>query len=244
MKRRHFITSTIGSTIALSLAPKFVLAKNPDISYDELIGKGNPDLYGASHKLRYDAHNAFLDMKNDAAKSGIAIYVVSSYRNYDHQKRIWERKYQANMANGLTPQESIKKIIAYSTIPGTSRHHWGTDIDIVDGNFLKTPNLLSAAHFEQGKPFYELGIWLKSHASNYGFHEVYTNDPKRKGFKFEPWHYSYKPLSCEYLQQYQQLNILAILQSERFLGSEHFSRKFMDTYITQNILDINSELLP
>ena len=35
----------------------------------------------------------------------------------------------------LEPKKAISEIIRFSTVPGTSRHHWGTDIDIIDGNF-------------------------------------------------------------------------------------------------------------
>ena len=32
----------------------------------------------------------------------------------------------------MDDEAAIDKIIEYSTLPGTSRHHWGTDIDIID----------------------------------------------------------------------------------------------------------------
>lgn len=229
--------------MTLSLIPEIILSQNAKVSYEELIGKGNPKLFGDGYRIRKAAYQAFIDMQNEAKKSGIDIRIVSSYRNYDHQKRIWERKYKQYMADDLTPDQAIRKIIEYSTIPGTSRHHWGTDIDIVDGNFIETPNLLSAANFEEGKPFYDLGLWLTENSKKFDFYIVYTNNENRKGFKYEPWHYSYRPMSCEYLAQYRQLDILELLKKEAFLGSEHFSESFMNTYITENILDINPELL-
>ncbi|MBT8272213.1 MAG: M15 family metallopeptidase, partial [Bacteroidia bacterium] len=242
MKRRRFIKSTLVSGILLTLIPEIVLSRNNKLTYEELIGKGDPTLYGDGYLIRKEVYEAFQSMQADAKKSGIDIRVVSSYRNYDHQKRIWERKYKQNISNGLAPEQSIKKIIEYSTIPGTSRHHWGTDIDIVDGNFMDTPNLLSATNFEKGQPFYDLGVWLTEHSKKFDFYIVYTNEESRKGFKYEPWHFSYRPLSCEYLQQYRELDILKILKNEAFLGTDHFSEKFMNTYISENILDINPEL--
>lgn len=244
MKRRHFIKSTMATGALISLSPNFALTKSNKLSFEELIGKGNPLLFGdGEYLLRKEAYLSFLEMQKAANKDGIFIKIVSSYRSYNSQKRIWERKYKKNIASGLTPKQSIKKIIEYSTIPGTSRHHWGTDIDIVDGDFLQTPNLLSESNFKKGQPFYKLGQWLNNNAKDFGFHLVYTNKLDRKGFKFEPWHFTFKPLSVDYLKQYRTLDILDILQKERFHGSEHFTDSFMNSYIEENILDINPELL-
>ena len=85
----------------------------------ELIGKGNPTMYGKGFSMRKEAYDAFIKMREAAAKEGISIHVVSSYRNYAHQNRIWERKYKRFTKQGLSPINAIKKIITYSTIPGT-----------------------------------------------------------------------------------------------------------------------------
>ena len=244
MKRRHFIRSTALSGTLLSFYSVFPFSISNPIPSSELIGKGSPELFGDGYLLRQKAHLAFMDMQNEALKSGVMIQGVSSYRNYEHQKRIWVRKYKTNKSQGLSPEQNIQKIIQYSTIPGTSRHHWGTDVDIVDGNHISTPNLLSASNFEKGKPFYKLRLWLEKNAHAYGYYIVYTNDESRKGFKYEPWHYSYKPLSKEYLNQYKELDILSILKEDNFEGSKHFTTKFITSYINENILDVNPELLP
>ena len=243
MKRRNFSKLLTVFAIGTAVSPRSSFAWTSSLPYEELIGKGSPQLYGDGYLMRKEAFDAFIEMEQAAIKEGLSIHVVSSYRNYDHQKRIWERKYKNNVASGMSPMDSMKKIIEYSTIPGTSRHHWGTDIDIVDGRFLDTPNILSASHFEKDQPFYELGQWLNENAETYGFHLVYTNMPERKGFKYEPWHFSYKPLSFDYLKSYRELDILKILQLEDFEGASHFTEAFMSRYIEENILDINPNLL-
>ena len=244
MKRRHFSKSSLITTVARALSPNYIIGQtNSELPYEELIGKGKPFLYGTDYKLRLQAHIAFRQMQVAAKKSDISIKIVSSYRSYDHQKRIWERKFKRNRALGLTPIENMKKIIEYSTIPGTSRHHWGTEIDIVDGRFMNTPNLLSAKNFEQGQPFHELKLWLHEYANAFGFYLAYTDTPSRKGFKYEPWHLSFKPLSKGYLKTYRTLDILKTLQAEKFVGSEYFTTEFINSYIDENILDINPELL-
>jgi zinc D-Ala-D-Ala carboxypeptidase len=79
-------------------------------------------------------------------------------------------------------------------MPGTSRHHWGTDFDI---------NSLSPAFFNKGtgKKAYE---WLTAHAADYGFAQPYTAG-RNKGYNEEKWHWSYTPLSRTMTQNYAQL---------------------------------------
>ncbi|WP_031425278.1 M15 family metallopeptidase [Flavimarina sp. Hel_I_48] len=212
---------------------------------EQLIGKGNPELTERNgYKLRPEAAEAFDKMKAAAAKEGIAFQVVSSYRDYAHQNRIWERKYNAYTANGLSPQDAIAKIIEYSTIPGTSRHHWGTDIDIVDSNQPANGDLLVPSKFHGNGPFCKFKAWMDEHANTYGFYLVYTQNGNRKGFNYEPWHYSYKPLSSGYLEQYKKLDVKKVLAEQKLLGNDQFSDEFITRYRDQNILDINPQLLP
>lgn len=213
------------------------------ISNDALIGKGTPKLYGKGYKLKQEAHDAFLKMQAAAKKEGITIAAVSSYRSYAHQKRIWERKYKTFTAQGLSPTQAIKKIIEYSTIPGTSRHHWATDIDIYDANQKHTGGILQPTNYYNNGPFCKLKEWMDEHAATYNFYLVYTDNGNRKGFKYEPWHYSYKPLSKPFLQDYKTLNIKDILQKDQLSGSKYFTEAFIKQYTKENILDINPELL-
>ena len=242
MKRRTFIKTTSLASLALSV-PVFSSLKPQQLYFDELVGKGQPRLYGDHYKLRKDAYDAFLKMKEAAAKEGINIQIVSSYRNFDHQKRIWTNKYNRFTKQGLSPEDAIDKIIEYSTIPGTSRHHWATDIDVIDGNAKQPKNVLNEEHFHGNGAFCKLKEWMDKHAESFGFYLVYTNNGNRKGFKYEPWHYSYKPFSLNFLRDYQKINLKEFLQNEKLVGNEYFTEEFIKRYKDQNILDINPELL-
>ena len=117
MNRRHFIkcSSAIG---ALTMLPISLWSQATTVySKDILTGKGNPQLFGDGYRLQEKAHEAFKAMKSKALKENISIQVVSSYRNFDHQKRIWESKYARFTKQGLNPNQVISKIIEYSTIP-------------------------------------------------------------------------------------------------------------------------------
>ena len=245
MNRNEFLKLSSISTVALAAFPNLILGKQPNttLSFDELFGKDTPELYGDDFKLRKEAYESFLEMKKAAQKNNVKLKVVSSYRDFNHQNAIWERKYKRYISIGLTPKESINKIIEYSTIPGTSRHHWGTDLDLVEASVKQPKNILNPTNFETNACYGKFKEWMDTNANHYGFYLVYTNESERKGFKYEPWHYSFKPLSVAYLTDFRQLDLKEILRKESIPGQEYFSNEFLDSYIQDNILDINPELL-
>lgn len=241
MKRRTFIKNTSLAVVGLATPREFpFLDKTP---FNELVGKDHPKLFGSGHKLRLDAHNAFLKMKDAAGKTGINIEVVSSYRSFDHQKRIWTRKYNQNIKEGLSKEKAIGKIIEYSTIPGTSRHHWGTDIDIIDGKPKQPKQVLNPKHFTDNGPYQKLKLWMDDHSESFGFYLVYDNNPDRTGFKYEPWHYSYKPLSQLYIRELDKPRLIDLIKKEKLAGSILMDTDFLLEYYENYIKGINQKLL-
>ena len=246
MKRNTFIKTVALTGIGLGVLPNlsFSMLQNR-FTLSQLTGKGNPDIVGNTYtsKMHKEAKKAFLKMQMEARKDGIEIEVISAYRSFNRQKQIFEKKYKKYTSQGLTPLDTIYKIIEYSTIPGTSRHHWGTDIDIV--SLLPSPleNPLQAKHFHGNGKFCKLKEWMDANSEKFGFYLVYTDNPKRKGFKYEPWHYSYAPVSIPMLQEYKQLDLKEILTKEKVLGSKFFTENFIEQYRNENILDINPKLL-
>lgn len=248
MNRNHFIKLNAVAATGLALIPSLAFASEtqPAFTRSQLIGKGNPDIIGDSYtsKMHKEAKAAFLKMKDAAAKDGMTIEVVSAYRSFQRQKEIFEGKYNRFTQQGLSPMEAIKKIIEYSTIPGTSRHHWGTDIDIIDGGVSPRPESVLQPDLFHGKgPFCKLKEWLDGHANDFGFYEVYTDNANRKGFKYEPWHFSYAPISIPMLEAYRKLDLQQIILDEKITGAEHFTDAFIEMYHAENILDINPVLL-
>lgn len=244
MKRRTFIKTASASGLACAIPPIFPTFGDLDYSTEELMGKADIELFGEGINLREEAYESFLEMKKAAYSDGFDIKIASSFRDYYRQRSIWERKYlRFTDEQGMAPLDAIEKIIEYSTIPGTSRHHWGTDIDIIDGYPKASGDVLVTEKFEAGGPYEGLKLWMDENSEKYGFYLTYTNNPRRRGFKYEPWHYSYAPISISMLTAYRKLNILKLLQKEEFIGSEHFTTGFIKTYVQDNILDINPVLL-
>lgn len=144
--------------------------------------------------LRKETYEAFLQMQTKAAEQGIYFNIISGTRNFEHQKRIWEYKWNEKYKE-LPPLERAKKILEFSSMPSTSRHHWGTDLDL---------NSLKNSYFSTGKGKREYD-WLMQNAHEFGFYQVYTSkDDGRKGYNEEKWHWSYLPLSSIYLRFYNQ----------------------------------------
>ncbi len=143
--------------------------------------------------LNSQAYSAFVKMYNDANKNGIDLKVISGTRSFSEQKVIWERKWEKYET--LDPIARAKKILEFSSMPSTSRHHWGTDIDL---------NNLNNSYFEEGKGKKEYE-WLVSNANKYGFYQVYTSKNQgRTGYNLEKWHWSYLPLASKYLDFYNK----------------------------------------
>ncbi|WP_299781627.1 M15 family metallopeptidase [uncultured Formosa sp.] len=168
----------------------FVLGKF-DFETDSCFIKVAPELSNKTIYLQKEVYDAFVKMNTAAKKDGVQFKVISGTRNFFYQKSIWDRKWKTN--SNLSPIENAKKILLYSSMPSTSRHHWGTDLDI---------NNLSNSYFESGQGLKEYN-WLIAHAHDYGFYQVYTSKNNgRTGYNEEKWHWSYMPLSCQYLEFY------------------------------------------
>ncbi len=158
----------------------------------------------SSAYLRRDTYEAFVKMHDAAKKEGINLIIVSATRNFYAQKGIWENKWTGgtivqgkNLAKEVKDTiERAKFILLYSSMPGTSRHHWGTDIDIND---LNDSYFLSG----QGKKEY---AWLTAHAHEYGFCQPYSKKgtDRETGYEEEKWHWSYMPISGQLIKQYEQ----------------------------------------
>ncbi len=159
---------------------------------------------GKVHYLRSETAKALKKMYDAFHKDHPAIpfYVQSSTRNFTDQKYIWEEKFNGKQpVNGINLKEKFKDplkrgeaILMYSSMPGTSRHHWGTDFDI---NFLTNEYYISG----EGKVLY---TWLVEHAGSYGFCQPYSPG-RKKGYCEEKWHWSYVPLAREFLHTWNRM---------------------------------------
>ena len=184
--------------------------------------------------LRREAYEAFLKMREAALEDGVALRVLSATRDFAHQRRIWENKWHGRqvlygniVATDIDdPVERAREILRFSAMPGTSRHHWGTDVDL---------NSLVNSYFEsgEGKRIYD---WLQANADDYGFCQPYTRHGEARigGYEEEKWHWSYLPLSSQFLEAYKEM--ITYEDITGFAGSEVAVK--LDV-ITHYVIDIN-----
>jgi LAS superfamily LD-carboxypeptidase LdcB len=242
MKRKEFIKLSALGSLALS-----GMSFNPfqeELNEEVLTGRTTSHLNanGIIHKLAY---KAFLNMKAAAAEDGINIEIVSGFRSFERQTVIWNRKYNRYKNEGLTHEEIVKEITLYSTIPGTSRHHWGTDIDVIDAN-AKRPNgdVLEEENYHGDGPYCRLKMWMEANAEKFGFLLVYDTNYYRTGFNYEPWHYSYAILAKDFLKNYLRLDIKKLIYNSNMKGKSLFTDEQIKSYIESHVKGINPALLP
>ena len=171
---------------------KFDPSKHPDFMeiparYSDMEGR----------YLRRDVMDAFIVMFEAARSAGITLQIRSATRDFEAQKKIWEDKWYGRriLEDGINAMKDIPdekkralKILEYSSMPGTSRHHWGTDIDL---------NSFTNDYFDSGEGL-RIYTWLQENARFYGFCQTYTSfDTSRTtGYQPEKWHWSYIPVSA------------------------------------------------
>lgn len=117
----------------LEITKDFVLGRF-DYKNDSTFVKMSPAYSSKELYVNLKVSYAFLDMYNAAIADSVELKILSGTRNFHEQKAIWERKW--NTYKNLEPTERAKKILEYSSVPSTSRHHWGTDIDLNSLNNL------------------------------------------------------------------------------------------------------------
>ena len=243
--RRKFLKNSAFAGIVIISSPNLAFTNTTSNSFTEsdLIGRGNPKLYGTGYKLQKRAHQSFLEMNYEAKKHDMNIRVVSSYRSFNHQNLIWTRKYKRYRSRNLSSQHAVLYNIRYTAIPGSSRHHWGTEIDVVDGSIKTSRYPLNTKNFHGYGIYKSFREWMDENAHKFGYYRVYTNDHTRRGFKYEPWHYSFAELAKPMLKDYSDRDIQTILKKQPLLGKDHFTDTFLENYTKDNILGINRSLL-
>ena len=227
--------------LMLLLANK--LMHTQEINTEILIGMDDSRIVSDTILLEKETYSAFIKMKDAAEKDGIIIKLVSGFRDFNRQQMIWNNKYKKFTNEfSLDGPTAIKEIIRFSTIPGTSRHHWGTEIDIIDKNFENEKDLLISKKYEEGGIFNSLKKWMDKNSKRFGFYIVYDDDSNRPGFEYEPWHYTYKPISDLYQREFLKLNLKSIISKTKVEGKEFINDEFIKKYIDENIMGISSHL--
>lgn len=191
-----------------------------------------------------EAKSAFIKLQDYAKRNGFDLQIVSAFRSYSAQENIWNQKAlgQRDLYNEsgdqildyskLNEEEIVHAIMRWSALPGASRHHWGTDIDVFDQNKKNKKDVeLIISESETGGPFYELHLWLDEIIANnesFGFYRPYDID--RGGVSPEKWHLSYKPISKIYFENYTLDLFEEIIQESEIELKSYILKNLHDLY--------------
>ena len=148
----------------------------------------------------------FMQLRRAARAAGFDLTPVSGFRDFDRQLAIWNAKFRGVRplydgagapidSLGLSPAQRVEAILLWSALPGGSRHHWGTDVDVFDAAAV-APGYrlqLSVGEFSSGGPFAPLAGWLEVHAARFGFFRPFRG--VLSGVQPEPWHFSFAPVA-------------------------------------------------
>lgn len=181
--------------------------------------------------LHARAVRPFLNLRRAALADGIDLAPMSSFRDFDRQLAIWNGKFSGARpmkdaagakldAATLAPEERVEAILLWSALPGASRHHWGTDLDLIDGNASANgiPDKLTREAFAPGGPFARLDEWLEINAARFGFFRPFRG--VRSGVQAEPWHLSFAPIAEKARQGLSCRVLQAAIASAPLLGKE------------------------
>ncbi|HEY4446939.1 MAG TPA: M15 family metallopeptidase [Steroidobacteraceae bacterium] len=148
----------------------------------------------------------WLSLRRAALADGFDPVPHSGFRDFSRQLTIWNGKFSGERpmvdasglpldAGALTPFERVDAILLWSALPGASRHHWGTDVDLIDRR--ATPPgyrvQLTPAEFAPGGPYAALAEWLEANAARFGFFRPFRGE--LSGVQPEPWHFSFAPVA-------------------------------------------------
>ena len=228
------VTMPIDTSLDIDyLRGRFDPATHPDFT------KVAPELTDGdgTYYLRKDTYTAFQAMHAAAAKEGVKLEIISATRNFDRQKSIWEAKWNGQrLLEGREkapeaypiPKDRALAILRWSSMPGTSRHHWGTDMDI---------NQLTNSYYEKGEGL-KVYEWLTAHAHEFGFCQPYSpkGTDRPDGYNEEKWHWSYLPIA-------RQLTDLAstVLRDEQIDGFDGAATAVEIGVVAKYVLGVNPQ---
>ena len=123
-------------------------------------------------------------MKACNKQSGHRVFVVSSYRTVASQEKLFKNQVDSNLKKGYSQEEAERLAAQVVAVPGTSEHHSGLAVDIIDSCCSWDLEEIQASLPGQQ--------WLMEHSWEYGFILRYPEGTTEEtGIIYEPWHYRY-----------------------------------------------------
>jgi hypothetical protein len=177
----------------------------PILTDDHLLGfEPPPEMIEdpeTGHRALPAVMQAFWRFKERAKTDGWDLILVSAYRSYRDQRRVWNQSDDSYLQRGATNQKKrVEAVMSLVSVPGLSRHHWGTELDISETSIRGQLVNVEPDTPERVLKFY---AWMQKNAPQYGFCQVYLG--QKGSVHNEPWHWSYLPYSKTYQKQFMDI---------------------------------------
>ena len=135
------------------------------------------------HAIDSRAYPSLQQMLRDARDAGARPYILSSFRTWATQRRLFNNRIVRFQNDGYARSTAEVLAARWVAPPGTSEHQVGLALDIVDQNFQSLTARQASTVTQQ---------WLMAHCAEYGFILRYPKDKTQiTGIGYEPWHYRY-----------------------------------------------------
>jgi len=160
------------------------------------------------HRMRREAAEHLLDMRNEMFGQGYRMTVVVGYRSYGTQVNSFN--------NAVARFGTVNADVSFAR-PGHSEHQTGLAVDLLHiGGF----DYMQNSYFEKTREF----EWLRENAHKYGFILRYPEGYRDiHGFIFEPWHWRYVGVFAATLMYNEGIDLLEEYYG-RYLSTGVFRR--------------------
>lgn len=134
-------------------------------------------------KVAVVCYDALTEMLSDCERAGLSPEVCSGFRSLAFQEDLYEDKVGRVMAAGHVREDAERIAATEVARPGTSEHHTGLAVDIIDKDYPMLDDTQEQRATQQ---------WLLENSWKYGFVLRYpTGKTDVTGIIYEPWHYRY-----------------------------------------------------
>ncbi|MDF2177743.1 M15 family metallopeptidase [Aliiglaciecola sp. CAU 1673] len=185
------------------------------LSLAQITGQDNSHLVALDqgHQLLPQVATDFVSMQQAAREDGVDLTLASSFRSFSRQLTIWNDKWHGRRPvldihekqvdiHALQDKDKCFAILTFSALPGASRHHFGSDMDVYDMAAVSAsgqPLQLLESEYSEGGPCHSLSCWLEKHSASFGFFRPYAR--YQGGVAAEPWHISHQQQADVIMQQ-------------------------------------------
>lgn len=159
-----------------------------------------------------------------AKRAGFELKLESAYRSFERQLSIWNRKARGELllrdASGEpyktmpdTEESMMCAILLWSALPGGSRHHFGSEIDVSDAAHTPNGYEVDLTPAECDGMFKEFHNWISeesAHGRLFGFERVFI--PGRGKVQPEKWHLSHIPTAREIQKNFSEQHIRKLFE--------------------------------